>query len=263
MAKAICKFCSTEFEFSPAHKRVYCGRQCYENFLKNNGTRKGVKLSEETKTKIRLASLGEKNHRFGKKTTEETKKKISESNKGKHRYWKGKKQPVEMIAKRAEKLKIPCPYDKKQKISAANTGKKRTIKQRKAQAIRISDKIQNGWIPSHCSKNGKFASEKNGNHVHYRSSYELRAFEILEYDKNVIKYDVEVLRIPYLWDEIERIYVPDILVWHIDGHQEIIEIKAEWNTKNPRFIAKTQAAINYCQERNIKFSVWTEQELYG
>jgi len=106
MAKAICKVCPTEFEFSPAHKRVYCGRQCYENFLKNNGTRKGVKLSEETKTKMRLASLGEKNHRFGKKTTEETKKKISESNKGKHRYWKGKKQPAEMIAKRAEKLLI-------------------------------------------------------------------------------------------------------------------------------------------------------------
>ena len=79
MAKAICKFCSTEFEFSPAHKRVYCGRQCYENFLKNNGTRKGVKLSEETKLKMSIAKQN---------MSKETKGKLSIAAK---KHWEYKK----------------------------------------------------------------------------------------------------------------------------------------------------------------------------
>lgn len=45
--------------------------------------RKGMKLSEETKNKLRALNKGEKNHFYGKKHSDETKAKISTAKKGK------------------------------------------------------------------------------------------------------------------------------------------------------------------------------------
>lgn len=48
----------------------------------HNAFRKGKKLSEEAKQKMRAAKKGEKNPMYGKHLSEETKKKLSEANKG-------------------------------------------------------------------------------------------------------------------------------------------------------------------------------------
>lgn len=50
----------------------------------------GKKHTEETKTKIKIATTGKNNHMYGKKHTEESKYKISNKNKGK---FKGKNNP--------------------------------------------------------------------------------------------------------------------------------------------------------------------------
>jgi len=111
-----------------------------------------------------------------------------------------------------------------------------------------------------CSKSGWYFSKKNNKEVHYRSSYELKAYEILE-KKNIIKYEVEPIRIPYLYKEIIHNTVPDILVYHKDGSKELIEVKARWNLEQDNTKIKLEAMEKYSKENNMKFSVWTENEL--
>lgn len=53
-----------------------------ETKLKISQSEKGKIVSEESKLKMRMSKLGEKNNRFGLKLSEETKKKMSDSAKG-------------------------------------------------------------------------------------------------------------------------------------------------------------------------------------
>jgi len=64
---------------------------------------KGLKRSEETKEKLRLANLGEKNNMFGKSLSEETRRKISQSLKGKSRVFTDEHREKLSLAKRGMK----------------------------------------------------------------------------------------------------------------------------------------------------------------
>lgn len=241
----------------------YCSKNCYFLSLQNNGTRRGVKVSVETKRKMSNSVKGVKNHMFGKKASPETKNKMSASLKGKDGYWKGKKQTKETIEKRKIKLRIPCSKEKKEKIRAANTGKKRTIKQREQSSRDASEKYLKGWKPFKGSKEGQYFSDKINKNIHYRSSYELVAYKLLDKDDSVKFYEVEAIRIPYFWKEIKRYYIPDIKATRVDDSIEIIEIKAAWQLGDFRTIEKMLAAKNYCLKNNWKYSVWTERELFN
>jgi len=65
----------------------------------------GKKCSDETKIKISMAQIGEKNHRYGKEHTIETKMKISESLKGEKNGFYGKSHNEETKKKISEKNK--------------------------------------------------------------------------------------------------------------------------------------------------------------
>lgn len=238
--------------------------------------RKGEKISEEHRAKLRAQMLGKNNHRFGKKASEETRQKISESNKGKHFYWKGKKQPQSMIDSRVIQLKIPCSEEKKKKISAGNKGKKRspetiakyrarkmTKEEKIIRSLRMSQMYMSGWNPTKTRTKGRFCSEKMKKEIPYRSSYELVAYRILENNNSVVSYFSEPLRIPYFWDGMTRMYVPDIKVIYKNGDIEIIEVKSSWQLKDERVIQKTLAAKMYCIDMGFIFSVWTERDLFN
>lgn len=125
----------------------------------------------------------------------------------------------------------------------------------------------------------------------FRSSWELRAFEFLDNNKNVIGWVSEEIQIPYNKPIISSnggmtykpaIYYPDLYVEYIDKSgnliKEVIEIKPKKQTRSSRarnystkFVedftyiincAKFEAADNWCKQRGIKFSILTENSLF-
>ncbi len=87
--------------------------------------RLGIKLTEETKSKIREANIGYKNKFYGKRHSEEAKKKMSLAKLGKPSSNKGKKASDSTRKKISEALKgrtawnkgIPCSLETRLKVS--------------------------------------------------------------------------------------------------------------------------------------------------
>ena len=112
-------------------------------------------------------------------------------------------------------------------------------------------------------KIGKFMSAKNGTSLKFRSSFEKRAFEILEQDSTVLAYYPEHLYIPYIDNGIKRRYIPDILVDYADGTKKLIEVKPLNMVNTTEVVLKKEAAIPYCKEHGIAaYEIWTEPLLF-
>jgi len=118
----------------------------------------------------------------------------------------------------------------------------------------------------------------------YRSSYELKAFNMIECDPNVIAWNSEEIIIPYMLPGETKIrrYFMDIWmkVNTPEGIKEmLIEIKPKCKTElniNPNSSKKAKlqillewnmnqskwkAARQYCKNRGWVFLLWTEQQL--
>ena len=75
------------------------------NIRKRVESNRGVKLSQESREKIRQSKLGDKNPFFNKSHTEESRKKMSESRKGENSHWYGKELPDYVKKKISDTLK--------------------------------------------------------------------------------------------------------------------------------------------------------------
>ncbi len=123
----------------------------------------------------------------------------------------------------------------------------------------------------------------------FRSSWELRTFEMLDGNPNIIHWVSEEIKIPYIVPDSssstgykQRTYFPDLYVEYYDRSntliKELIEIKPEKQTKpskskkshvklleNQVFIInklKWNAAQVWCDKRGIKFSIMTEKSIF-
>jgi len=119
-----------------------------------------------------------------------------------------------------------------------------------------------------CYKYGKlgyFFSVKNNYKLKYRSSFEKKAFELLEKDKSVLSYQVEPFSINYIIDNKKRYYVPDILITYIDGIKRLIEIKPIDKLLTKDTIIKKKYAEEYCKYNNILggYEIWSETILFS
>lgn len=110
-------------------------------------------------------------------------------------------------------------------------------------------------------KMGKFWSNKNNKEIFYRSSFEKRAFELLENDEEVISYEHEPFHLKYKIQNKTRYYVPDILICY-KNNQKLVEIKPLAMTTTEIFFAKQESATQFCKENNMTFEVWTEVVLF-
>jgi len=111
-------------------------------------------------------------------------------------------------------------------------------------------------------KSGHFFSKKNNKNIFFRSSYELAFFRILEKKKEVIKYEVAPFFIPYKdINEVDRNYIPDILIFYDKGQKELVEIKSEWEVNNPEVKVKSKAAEKFCILKKYKWSILTEKQI--
>lgn len=123
----------------------------------------------------------------------------------------------------------------------------------------------------------------------YRSSYELKMFRWLDTTSSVIKWNSEETIIPYFSpiDQRWHRYFIDVYFEIKDAdnkHRRILaEIKPLSQTKPPVIKegrrlkrsdveaaktwainrAKWKAAITFCKERNLEFTILTERELFG
>lgn len=112
---------------------------------------------------------------------------------------------------------------------------------------------------------GIYHSYQNDKDIYYASSYELKALNIFETDSEVINYDRCKDSIDYISpdDNNHHKYLPDFYVQYKNGDVKVIEVKSEWQTHEPKTIAKIEAAHSYYDDKNIDYEVWTEKELYN
>lgn len=203
----------------------------------------GAILSQETKDKIsetKLNSIPTEKELIARKENAE---KLSTYNKENDPWNKGKHHTPEHIAK----------------IVNANTGKKRTKEVREL----LSELAIKRCIDETDFSRGKFFSDKNDCFIKHDSSYEVRAYELLEQLDKVVKYTRCNFYIKYLYEGITRRTNPDILLTYADGHKEVIEVKPVRIIKScDKTRKKINVAHSYCKKLGIKYSVWTEKKLF-
>jgi hypothetical protein len=115
----------------------------------------------------------------------------------------------------------------------------------------------------------------------YRSSWELRVFNYMDKNPDVIKWSSEEIVIPYKSpiDGRKHRYFPDVWMKTKNGDVYLIEIKPLKETVQPKKrsritrqylyevrtwginSAKWDAARDFCADRNWKFKIITEKEL--
>ena len=116
----------------------------------------------------------------------------------------------------------------------------------------------------------------------FRSSWELEMHKFLDNNINVLRWSYEGLSIPYLKPTTGKIhkYHPDYWIEYKNRRgeilQEVIEVKpyTQVDLRSKKRVtnyekytyaknkAKWRAAKQFCDKRNIKFSILTERQLF-
>lgn len=144
--------------------------------------------------------------------------------------------------------------------SKHHKGTTRTKEHRQAISKSVAKVYQEQeFHPQYWTKRGHHDSPKSGK-VYYRSSYELEVYKQLDAITDVVSYKAEAVSIPYEWNGITRIYLPDLLVCLIDGTELVIEIKPNYQLDDPQNQAKFLAAQAIYGDR---FEVWSEELIFS
>jgi len=119
------------------------------------------------------------------------------------------------------------------------------------------------------TKTGHFKSVKNNCSIFYRSSLELKAYEYLENNSDVVSFSEKPPRIIL---PSGHTYFPDILVEYKNGNKILVEVKPfNWlllvGAHRNRlvdgcilFIEKLDTAEQFCAQKGWKFQVWTDRD---
>ena len=241
----------------PSYERTAMHKKVMSTIKLEDNPWKGQKHTDEWKKQKSIETSGENNPMYGKNHTDEAKDSIGSKNKGNVGWSKGRTSVFsESALKRMSDAKLGNKHCVGNRHSAKTRGKQ--------SASAIERLLRNGGIHTswkHC-KTGYFYSNKNNTEIYYASSNEEMAFIILEELKDVKSYKRCADRIPIIFEDIEKNYLPDIHVEYINGKIEILEVKPANLLKELLNITKFKAAIKYYKERGIKYSVWTEKKLF-
>ena len=192
----------------------------------------GKPMSEETKEKLRISHLG-------KVATVETREKMRSSHLGKKVHSEAFKEQV--AERNRQRLGVFKHSEAtKEKISASNVWNLRRGLFRYL-----------GWVNT--IKAGR---------VGYRSSWELRALELLESDPEVIAFQYERLAVPYLYNGKKRNTLPDYVVKLRSGQTQVIEVKPRGYMNHEKEIQKREAVKAYCITYHWEYVVWDEYLLW-
>jgi len=110
-------------------------------------------------------------------------------------------------------------------------------------------------------RQGWYESTKMNKKFRYDSSWEEVVFECLDMDDDVLAFEVEPIKIPYIHKGKAHDYLPDILILFVDGHRELWEIKPSSQTLLEVNKDKWFAAEKVCDVRGWKFETVTEKAI--
>lgn len=109
-------------------------------------------------------------------------------------------------------------------------------------------------------KTGFHHSPKCAKIFEYRSGWE-RVWAIdLDNDPNVVSYEYETIKIPYILNNKTgkiRYYIPDFIVTYINGAKIIYEVKNTNAMKNITVIKKAKAAELWAQRNGYQYQMIT------
>lgn len=111
------------------------------------------------------------------------------------------------------------------------------------------------------AQSGYFTSHKMKRDFHYRSRMECNFYECLEVDEDVLYYEAEPFKIPYMFNGEWHNYIPDIRVHYADNTDQIWEVKPDYQTDYDINKAKWSSANSHCQGLGWDFVVQTEDAL--
>lgn len=118
--------------------------------------------------------------------------------------------------------------------------------------------------------NGRYYSQKNRKSFTYRSAYELKFFEQLDNDDDIISYEAEAIDVPYTdTNGKKKTYVPDVLAVHADGSMTIYEVKPKVMLTNATVRLKALACRKHFaqlfegEDILIRFKFITEDDLFA
>lgn len=175
---------------------------------------------------------------------EQWRSKIGTSNSGKKRSEEQKQKYKEMFSGKGNpRWQAVVSKETKEKIS---------------NGLREYFKFENGPPKLYGFKKGIYLSTKTNHSCIFRSSWEEKAFISLDQNFNVLDWISEPFSIPYLFEDITKNYIPDLLITYKDGRKLLVEIKPECFISHPINQAKFQAAKEYCEAHGMQFELWFE-----
>jgi hypothetical protein len=99
--------------------------------------------------------------------------------------------------------------------------------------------------------------------VWVRSSWEARVLHVLDVHPCVEHYEVEPFRIPYIFEDVEHIYIPDFRVELEGGITEVWEVKPKELTGHPRNVAKMEALNAFVSKHHYNSRLVTLEHIQG
>lgn len=221
---------------------------------KQAATMRRLYAGGEIKINLPPPKSGPENHNYGRKLSPEHKAAVGKASKS--RVWtdaqraavsartKGKKIHTEAfkqaLADRNRTREYTHSEATKAKISASSVWK-----------LKKGDYRYLGW-----------ALTKKAGWVGYRSTWELRALELLDADPAVSGFQYESFSVPYVWEGHPRRTMPDYKLTLADGRVRVVEVKPKGYMQSPKEIAKREAATLFCAEHGWVYETWTESFLW-
>jgi hypothetical protein len=225
----------------------FCSKPCRGAAIREGLIPNNARMDDEVKGKL-SASMTErlkdktKHPMFGKHHTKEAKEKISKHHKD-TACFSGERNPM--------------------------YGKNHSLETRQKMSEIVSSEMVAGKRQAYGKnfhKNGHVFSEKLGNEVFYRSSWEKAVVEWLDKELTVRTFTYEPFVICYKLNEGNREharrYIPDFLIEYTDGRKELWEIKPAAYSESEKVKQKQLAAEEYCRANGIDaYKLLTKQTL--
>jgi hypothetical protein len=239
----------------------------------------GKEITEEQREKISIALKGiTRNDEFKKKLSDYMKNNPEGIARGKKNLFENHcttgmlgKHHSEETKNKVSEIMSGRVYDEKHCENISGGRKKMleetggfTIEHRENISKATIRQYQNGFDPNTHHLKGKHNSPKAGI-IHFRSSYEKKAYIKLDEDETVKNYFAEKLSVEYYNPEknINSQYLVDITVEYIDGSKKLIEVKPEKMLEDKIVQSKIVAGKIKASELGYEFEVWTEMDLFG
>lgn len=111
---------------------------------------------------------------------------------------------------------------------------------------------------------GDYVSLKTGQTCSYRSGWELGFLWHLDMSPDVLTFEYESMKIPYVSNSRTgktRNYIPDFVVTYVDGNKFVIEIKPSRKLTQVTVLKKLAAAEQWTRAHGMTLAVLTEHEL--